>query len=40
MIGIIYLDKNNGMIFNNRRQSRDVEVLKDILLKSGIGLFI
>lgn len=25
------MDKNNGMLFNNRRQSRDVEVTKDIV---------
>ncbi len=27
---IICLDDNGGMLFNNRRQSRDKEVLKDI----------
>ena len=28
---IICLDDNGGMLFNNRRQSRDKEVLKDII---------
>ncbi len=28
---IICLDDNSGMLFNNRRQSRDKEVLKDIM---------
>ncbi len=28
---IICLDDNGGMLFNNRRQSRDKEVLKDIV---------
>ncbi|MBE5935230.1 MAG: hypothetical protein E7262_05500 [Lachnospiraceae bacterium] len=28
---IVCVDKNNGMMFNNRRQSRDIEVIKDIL---------
>ncbi|MBO5980824.1 MAG: ribonuclease Z [Clostridia bacterium] len=27
---IICLDDNNGMLFNNRRQSRDAKVLEDI----------
>lgn len=30
MILIVCLDLNNGMYFNNRRQSRDREVIKDI----------
>ena len=30
MVLIICLDLNNGMYFNNRRQSRDREVIKDI----------
>lgn len=28
---VICLDENGGMLFNNRRQSRDIEVLKDIV---------
>lgn len=28
---IICLDDNSGMLFNNRRQSRDKEVIKDII---------
>lgn len=31
MKGIVCLDKNNGMMFNNRRQSRDRYVIEDIL---------
>lgn len=31
---ILCLDDNNGMMFNHRRQSRDKEVLKDIILIS------
>lgn len=27
---VVCLDENGGMLFNNRRQSRDIEVLKDI----------
>ena len=30
MVLIVCLDLNNGMYFNNRRQSRDREVIKDI----------
>ena len=29
---ILCLDKNNGMMFNNRRQSRDRYVIEDILI--------
>ena len=29
---IVCLDKNNGMMFNNRRQSRDRYVIEDILI--------
>lgn len=32
---IICVDKNNGMLFNNRRQSRDIEVIKDIIANIG-----
>lgn len=28
---IVCIDKNNGMLFNNRRTSRDREVIKDIV---------
>ena len=28
---IICLDDDNGMMFNNRRQSRDEKVVKDII---------
>lgn len=31
MIGIVCLDQNNGMYFNERRQSRDRYVIRDIL---------
>lgn len=31
MIGIVCLDLNGGMLFNNRRQSRDRYVIRDIL---------
>lgn len=31
MIAVVCLDDQNGMMFNKRRQSRDREVLKDIL---------
>lgn len=31
MFLIVCLDDNNGMMFNHRRQSRDGEVIKDIL---------
>lgn len=31
MVLIVCLDLNNGMYFNNRRQSRDREVIKDIV---------
>lgn len=31
MIVIVCLDSDNGMLFNNRRQSQDREVRKDIL---------
>lgn len=27
---VVCLDENGGMLFNNRRQSRDIEVLKDV----------
>ncbi len=27
---IICLDDNNGMLFNNRRQSRDIKVIEDV----------
>lgn len=38
---IICLDDNGGMLFNNRRQSRDKEVLKDIINNlKGEKLFI
>lgn len=30
MIGIVCLDQNNGMYFNERRQSRDRYVIRDI----------
>lgn len=32
---VLCLDKNGGMLFNNRRQSRDVKVLEDILFNLG-----
>ncbi len=32
---IICLDDNNGMLFNGRRQSRDKEVIADIINSSG-----
>ena len=28
---VVCLDENNGMLFNNRRQSRDKEVIADII---------
>lgn len=31
MIGIVCLDQNNGMYFNERRQSRDKYVIRDII---------
>lgn len=34
---IICLDDNNGMMFNRRRQSRDQEVIKDIVKLTGNG---
>ncbi len=38
---IICLDDNNGMLFNNRRQSRDSKVLEDIKnsLKGNLTIF-
>ncbi len=35
MIAVICLDDNNGMLFNNRRQSRDKEVICDLIEYSG-----
>ncbi len=38
---IICVDKSNGMMFNNRRQSQDREVIKKIMdFSSGSGLFM
>ena len=38
---ILCLDDNNGMLFNNRRQSKDREVITNILkLAEGSSLFI
>lgn len=34
MIAIICLDEQNGMAFNHRRQSKDQEVMKDMLEES------
>ena len=34
MIGIVCADKNNGLFFNNRRQSSDKMIVRDILLMS------
>ncbi len=34
MIGIVCLDQKNGMYFNERRQSRDRYVIRDILDQS------
>ena len=31
MIVIVCLDNNSGMMFNNRRQSRDIEVIKKVV---------
>ena len=36
MIAVICLDDNNGMLFNNRRQSRDKILIED-LIKSSNG---
>lgn len=38
MIVILCLDDRNGMMFNNRRQSRDQAVIEDMVLASGKSL--
>lgn len=38
MILIVCLDDQNGMMFNKRRQSQDVEVRKDIAASVGDGV--
>lgn len=41
MIVILCLDDKNGMMFNNRRQSRDKSIIQDILkLINGKQLFV
>ena len=41
MIVIVCVDDNLGMIFNNRRQSRDIEVIKKIVeLTNGSSLWM
>ncbi len=32
---IVCVSKNNGMLFNNRRQSRDITIIEDILKNIG-----
>ena len=39
MTVIVCLDNANGMMFNHRRQSRDANVVKDIL-KISVKLFL
>ncbi|MBR2877134.1 MAG: ribonuclease Z [Clostridia bacterium] len=34
MIAVVCLDENNGMLFNNRRQSRDEKIIEDIISHS------
>ena len=38
MIGIICLDQRNGMYFNERRQSRDRYVIRDIVRTTKDGV--
>lgn len=37
---VVCLDDNNGLLFNNRRQSSDKEVIKDIIQTAKGKLFI